>query len=161
MANRLILLRGPSGTGKSTIAKHLVYKFNTNPNTPEGIPGWVESDQFFTDLNGKYHFNIAKLKSAHQWAQLQVERHFLTGVPLVVVSNTFISHWEMESYLELAEEYDYEVVLIRSPGPWKAEVSFKRNKHNVPLDVINRHIRGYRPHPDETEWTDMSIFSNE
>jgi hypothetical protein len=129
-----------------------------NASDAVGLPGWYESDQFFTGLDGIYRFNISKLKVAHQWCQLETERAMLLQVPLVIVSNTFIAHWEMERYLELAEEYRYAVEIVRSPGPWSAELSAKRNKHSVPLDVLKRHVNGYQPHPDETEWSDLSIF---
>lgn len=157
---QLILLRGPSGSGKSTIARSLWRgRFEDDPSfvKTEGSH-WFESDQFFVDEGGKYHFNIAKLSAAHKWNQLQVERAMLHGSPLVIVSNTFIAHWEMERYLELAEEYKYERRLIRTPGPWDAEILFHRNKHNVPMDVLKRHISGYQPHDEDELWTDMSIF---
>jgi len=156
---KLILLRGPSGTGKSTIAKHLIEKYNLDPNKND-VPAWVESDHFFTSVfgDGKYHFNIAKLKNAHQWAQLEAEHGMLIGLGLVIVSNTFIALWEMERYLELAEEYHYAVEIIRSPGPWTVEASAKRNQHSVPLDVLKRHISQYQPSDSEAEWTDLSIF---
>jgi MoxR-like ATPase len=96
---KLCLLRGPSGTGKSTIARHLIEKHNASDAI--GLPGWYESDQFFTGLDGIYRFTISKLKVAHQWCQLETERAMLLQVPLVIVSNTFIAHWEMERYLNL------------------------------------------------------------
>jgi predicted kinase len=148
---RLSLLRGPSGTGKSTIAAHLL--------TSTGYAGsWTESDHFFTGPDGIYRFNLGKLKAAHQWCQLETEHAMLIQASIVIVSNTFIAYWEMERYLELAEEYRYAVEIIRSPGPWSVEHSASRNKHSVPLDVLKRHINSYQPHPDETEWTDLSIF---
>lgn len=153
---KLYLLRGPSGTGKSTVARHLI-AHNTRDHC------WscrhFESDMFFTGDDGIYRFNITKLKTAHQWCQLETERAMLLQVPLVIVSNTFIAYWEMERYLELAEEYRYAVQVVRSPGPWSVESSASRNKHNVPLDVLKRHINGYQPHHEETEWSDLSIFN--
>lgn len=144
---KLFLIRGPSGTGKSTIGKYIA-----GPLLPV-----FETDQFFT-YNGAYKFDVSKLKIAHRWSQLQVERQMFHGKD-VVCANTFIAIWEMEHYLELAEEYKYEVEVIRSPRPWEPDVLFRRNKHNVPMDVIYRHINGYVVYPQETEWTDMSIFA--
>lgn len=155
---KLILLRGPSGTGKSTIASFLERTSSAQNSHIREYAARFESDQFFTGEDRVYRFNIGKLKVAHQWCQLATERAMFLQTPLVIVSNTFISHWEMERYLELAEEYRYEVQIIRSPGPWSPELSARRNKHNVPLDVLKRHVNSYQPHPDETEWSDLSIF---
>ena len=146
---KLILIRGPSGTGKSTIASLL---------SVGGCTPWFEADQFFT-RGAEYKFSASKLKSAHALCHLQTERAMFHSIEPIVVTNTFIAHWEMEAYLELAEEYKYVVEIIRSPGPWDANTLFERNKHSVPLDVVQRHIRGYQPHPDETEWTDLTIFA--
>lgn len=144
---RLILIRGASGTGKSTIAKAI----------GNGITPIFEADQFFTH-NHQYKFDISKIKLAHQLCQIQTERQMYHGTPAIIVCNTFISLWEMESYLEMTEQYKYEPTFIRTPGPWDSETLFKRNKHNVPLDVIKRHINGYQPHEKEIVWSDMSVF---
>lgn len=155
---KLCLIRGPSGTGKSTIAREI----HGRESNRCGKVYHYESDQFFVDEHtGTYRFNVAKLSAAHKWNQLQVERAMLHESPIIIVSNTFIAHWEMEHYMELAEEYRYEVQIIRSPGPWSVENSAMRNKHSVPLDVLKRHINSYQPHDTETEWTDMSIFQHE
>lgn len=152
---KLILLRGPSGSGKSTIAREI----HGRESNHCGKVYHYESDQFFVDEHtGTYRFNVAKLSAAHKWNQLQVERAMLHESSIVVISNTFIAHWEMERYLELAEEYHYDTQLIRTPGPWDIMTLFERNKHNVPLDVIKRHVNGYQPHENDELWTDMSIF---
>jgi predicted kinase len=166
---RLVIIRGPSGTGKSTIAAAVVRNAEVDKANKwnPAIYGeklcslrtsFHETDQFFTDSNGVYYFHLDKLKRAHNWNQLQVERSMLHCTEVVIVANTFIALWEMEHYLELAEIYDYDVEIIRTPGPWDADVLFERNAHDVPLDVIRRHIAQYAPTEEETEWTDLSIF---
>jgi len=150
---KLILLRGPSGSGKSTIARHLGQR--------DGVRSSVhETDQYFMTQDG-YSFDPKKLPRAHAWNQEQVRTQMENGVPLVIVSNTFIKHWEMEPYFKLAGELGYKTEMICTPRPWNANVLLGRNKHNVPLSVIERHISDYQPHLDEHEWTNTSIFPNE
>ncbi len=155
---KLILLRGPSGTGKSTIADYLRLEHNLCSFNDGELSAFHETDQFWVDNLGVYHFQLTKLKDAHKWNQLQTERSMLHGVPLVIVANTFIAHWEMNAYFALAQEYNYRVELIRTPGPWEPDILYNRNKHSVPLDVLRRHVNEYQPYRDEIEWTDMSIF---
>ena len=152
---KLILVRGASGTGKSTISASIILRASQNGDK---LCAFHETDQFFVDEKGEYHFSVSKLGCAHNWNQLQVERSMLHRKEIVVVANTFCALWEMEKYFELAEEYQYDVEIIRTPGPWEPDTLFRRNKHSVPLDVIKRHINGYQPHDKEIVWSDMSIF---
>jgi len=145
MDMKLILLRGPSGTGKSTIANTLSASCH-------------ETDNFFVNEKGVYSFEASLITRAHKWNQQEVRKKMLCKAPLVIVSNTFIKHWEMSPYLNLAKELGYDVKIIRTPGPWQADVLFKRNKHNVPFHVIQRQINSFQPHKDEYVWEDMSVF---
>jgi len=145
---KLIILRGPSGSGKSTLANHL----------SAGVVSVFEADKYFA-YDHDYKFDVDQLGNAHNWCRMGVERQMFHRVELVIVSNTSTTKWEMKPYLELADKYDYEVEIIRTPGPWDAAVLFERNIHNVPLATLEKQINRYKPHEDETEWTDMSIFS--
>lgn len=148
---KLVLLRGPSSTGKSTIASYL-------SSVPGHRVSFHETDKFFVDENGVYRFDANLLAKAHAWNQQEVRMQMLCKTQLVVVSNTFIKRWEMKYYLDLANAFGYEVEIIRTPEPWDAEMLFNRNKHGVPLDTIKRQINKFQPHKDELVWKNMSIF---
>jgi len=156
---KLIIVRGISGSGKSTIARHLASESQSFWETGRhGLP-WFEADEFFIRSSGsKYKFDSSKLSQAHHLCQLKVEHLMFHDVPCVVVSNTSTRIKEMQPYLDLADQYGYEVQIIRSPGPWDPELLHQRNTHSVPLDTLRKQIARYAPHPDEVEWTDMSIF---
>ena len=119
---QLILLRGIPGSGKSTFAKSI-----------GGVH--IEADQFFM-MNGKYNFDITKIKLAHKYCQNQTEAWMKTdGTQVnndkIVVSNTFTQEWEMEPYFKLAEKYGYKtfslIVENRHGGV---------NEHGVPEDKL-------------------------
>jgi len=38
---------------------------------------------------------------------------------------------------------------------------FARNVHSVPIDTLRKQLERYTEHPNETEWSDMTIFSTE
>lgn len=120
----LYIVRGLPGSGKSTFAKSI-----------GGIH--IEADQFFME-NGKYNFDITKIKLAHKYCQNQTEAWMKTdGVQVdntnIVVSNTFTQEWEMEPYFKIAEDFGYRVFTIivenRHGG---------KNIHDVPEDKLEQ-----------------------
>lgn len=118
----LYIVRGVAGAGKSTFAKSI-----------GGVH--IEADQFFM-MNGKYNFDVTKIKLAHKYCQNQTEAWMKTdGLQVsndkIVVSNTFTQEWEMEPYFKLAEKYGYRtfslIVENRHGGV---------NEHGVPEDKL-------------------------
>ena len=120
----LYIVRGIPGSGKSTFAKSI-----------GGIH--IEADQFFME-NGKYNFDITKIKLAHKYCQNQTEAWMKTdGVQVnndkIVVSNTFTQEWEMKPYFELAEKYGYIVFTVIVENRHG-----RKNIHDVPEDKIQQ-----------------------
>jgi predicted kinase len=116
----LFLLRGLPGSGKSTLAKSL-----------GGI--YIEADLYFTNLVGEYEFDATKLKEAHAWCQNAVNVWMRSGLPKVIVSNTFTQEWEMQPYFDLAKEHGYQVysLIVENRHGGVSE-------HNVPQESIDR-----------------------
>lgn len=112
----LKIIRGLPGSGKSTLAK--TFK----------MPHY-EADMFFME-DGEYKFDYGKIKQAHQWCQDQVRKHLSEGQS-VVVSNTFVKEWEMQPYIDMANEFGHEIEIITTKGNWP-------NVHGVPQEVIDR-----------------------
>jgi predicted kinase len=148
----LILLRGPSGSGKSTIANHLLVSDFSDLEV-----SWHEADHFF-GRGDDYKFDASKLSEAHSTCQSDVRKCMEHGYDRIIVSNTSMARWEMNPYLQLAREHAYNVVVLRTPGPWDAEILQARNVHGVPLKTLTKQIAKYQPHEDEQEWTNMAIF---
>jgi predicted kinase len=120
----LYIVRGVPGSGKSTFAKSI-----------GGIH--IEADQFFME-NGKYNFDITKIKLAHKYCKNQTEAWMKTdGVQVnndkIVVSNTFTQEWEMEPYFELAEKYGYRVFSLIVENRHNG-----KNIHDVPEDKLEQ-----------------------
>ena len=115
----LLLIRGVSGSGKSTFAKMLGGKN-------------YEVDHFFYE-NGKYNFNPDRLKEAHEWCRNKVENEMLLENPFIIVSNTFTDPWEMEVYFNLAEEFGYKVTTIIMENRHG-----NSSVHNVPEKTLKR-----------------------
>jgi predicted kinase len=151
---KLIIIRGPSGSGKTTIAasigRHQDYSVS-----------WHEADDFFVGEDGEYHFNPQYLGQAHKSCQDSVRVEMCYERSIIVVSNTSMKRWEMNPYLQLAREFDYDIEVIRTPGPWNAQESFERNLHGVPLTTIEKQIAKYEPYEGEFEWPDITYERRE
>lgn len=119
----LYLLRGLPGSGKSTLAEQLG---GTH----------FETDKYFVDSNGKYNFDVTKLKEAHQWCQDQVSNAMILNHTAdlnntIVVSNTFTQEWEMNAYYEMAKDWGYRVFSLIVENRHNGI-----NQHGVPDDKL-------------------------
>lgn len=99
MSKSLFIVRGVSGSGKTTVAQML----------SEGCFPHYEADMYFYDSDGNYNWKQQDLSKAHKWCQANVETMLSLSLPKVIVSNTFTTEKEMQPYIELAEKYGYTV----------------------------------------------------
>lgn len=114
---KLTLVRGIPGSGKSTYAKSLNSKL-------------VEADQFFIDQDGTYQYDNTLIKDAHNWCKLETKRLLKAGFD-VVVANTFVKNWEMKFYKSLADDMRLKFEVIEMRGNYQ-------NVHGVPDEVVAR-----------------------
>lgn len=121
MTMKLTVMRGVSGSGKSTIAQAL------------GCPVFSADDDMMSD--GVYCFNHLLLNSAHRNTFLRVMECLAQGRSCAV-DNTNTTSWEISPFLSLAAAFEVEVEIIEVRcNPYTAH---NRNKHNVPLETILR-----------------------
>lgn len=90
--------------------------------------GFDEADQFFTDSQGVYRYDITKRAEAHANCLIWTRKAMVGGRP-VVVANTFVRHKEMHPYYELASELDYRLQVIICQALFDSI-------HQVPHEVI-------------------------
>lgn len=112
---KLVILRGKSGSGKSTHAKSL------------NFPNHFEADDYFM-IDGVYCFVPNYLPQAHAQCLQKTKDAMKTGED-IVVANTFTRKWEFEPYIQAAKENGYEVEIKIMTGNYK-------NVHNVPDEVV-------------------------
>lgn len=128
----MYILRGTPGSGKSTLAPKLAMYV-------------VETDDFFINEKGEYHFDLARVPASHAWAVRKVGSIMELVEPLsIAVCDAFIKLETMKPYKELAKKKGYNVVeiLVKS--------SFQ-NVHDIDearMDEIRAEME-YSPWPDK------------
>tara|TARA_Y100000034_G_C6839903_1_gene379861 strand:- start:557 stop:1012 length:456 start_codon:yes stop_codon:yes gene_type:complete len=122
----LILIRGVSGSGKSTFAEEFLY--------PTSLI--ISTDDFFM-VDGEYQFNPELLDENHDKCFKSVESEMKAPqqdiCPNIVVHNTFTQVQEIEPYKELADKYGYNFYTIIVENRHKSN-----SIHNVPDYVISK-----------------------
>lgn len=101
----LILMRGVSGSGKSTVAQ----------NIANATGGTIFSTDDFFMQNGKYVFDQSQISSNHLKNQQRTEAAMARGVSPIIIDNTHTQAWEMKPYYDLATKYGYRIE-IKQPG---------------------------------------------
>lgn len=133
----VILLRGPSGTGKSTLAKQLV-----------GNGVILSTDDYFMN-NGMYDFDPTKLGVNHKKNQDRAEKSMIEGISPIIVDNIFYKEWEMKPYVQLADKYEYEITIKELPIPHideliKRQESRKNINKSIPREILERMINKFK-----------------
>jgi len=116
--NKLFIIRGLPGSGKSTYAKALLANGMVSQH--------LEADEFMTDDQGNYKFDPSILQKCHQQCQMWV-KYYLDKGENVAVANTFTRKWEIVPYTRMG--YTFEVITMT--GEYK-------NIHGVPDQVIKQ-----------------------
>jgi predicted kinase len=142
---RLILMRGVSGSGKSTVAEKL----------QKELGGVIYStDDFFIQDDGRYLFDGSKLQENHQKNKDRTEKAMIEGISPIIIDNTNRAAWEMKDYAILAQKYGYSIE-IRQPGDSDfPEVDFdeimrrqeqrKDQNKSLPPHVIQNMIKNFQ-----------------
>jgi len=143
---KLFISRGVSGSGKSTMSKQL------SDNV-------YSTDEYFM-RDGKYQFDSKLIGKAHKWNQDRVEDAMNKSLSPIVVDNMNRQFWEMKKYVEMANQYGYEVEfhqpdwhpdLYTSEGKWNFDFLKGKNVHDVPDEMLKRMIDTYQYNPTVEE----------
>lgn len=121
--NVLLILRGCSGSGKTSFADFLEFMIDDN------IEICTADDYHMVD--GKYCFKIENLSKAHQWCQDKARTAMKHDVKLVIVANTNCRAKDAKVYEKMAEEHEYKVVSLVVEN-----IDGRKDIHSVPLDVL-------------------------
>lgn len=126
--NRLVIVRGLPGSGKSSFAKK---NFNCLI---------LENDMFHIGM-GKYQYSNGNIKDAISWCYNTCMEALYNGMD-VVVANTFTKKRFVEGYRELALNAGAEFEVYRCVADYG-------NTHNVPKFVLENMRNSFEDWPGE------------
>jgi len=131
---QLIIIRGPSGFGKSTFAEKIQEKLGSDKCDIH------EADNFFYE-DGVYRFDPNLLGKAHQYCRDSVKESLSKG-KTVVVSNTSTRLKEFSDYIKMTELFEATVEVVRMKTRYK-------NTHGVPETKVDQMISRMEAYPGE------------
>lgn len=99
----LCIVRGLPGSGKSEITALL----SENGKYPV-----FSIDDYFTGADGLYHFRHTENHLAYAQCEERCREAMRGGHTKIFLDNVFSMEWEMQPYLEMAEEYGYRVHVL-------------------------------------------------
>ena len=123
----LYIVRGVSGSGKTTYAKELSERYACR---------YFEADMWFVRGDGEYIFDPKELPRAHRWCFDEVYAEMQNG-RTVIVSNTFTRTWEMRNYIEAAVDHGYEIRIITCRGQYQ-------NTHGLSEKDVARQVARFQ-----------------
>lgn len=133
MSKYIVLARGLPGSGKTSLTEMIGVPSVSGIMTR---PVSCSADDFFVDNDGQYNFDPKLLPDAHQSCQDKARNAMQAGKS-VAVHNTFTQRWEMEPYLQMAEEFGYRVIVASVyDGGCDNDTLARRNTHGVPVESI-------------------------
>jgi predicted kinase len=142
---KLIVLRGIPGAGKSTKAKELVGEGIIH-STDDLIESQGDYRKFFSDMISSGNFG--PLSEMHKQNYLNAVNSMESGITTVIIDNTNIRPSEAKNYVESALNLGYSDDNIKfvdiGTGGLLAEQLAERNTHGVPLDKIKSMIQAHQ-----------------
>lgn len=127
----LIIIRGVSGSGKSTFAEWLVDNLLVFENKDRSNREYIrkfEADQWFVD--NQEEWNPRYLHTAHEWCQAEVKKSLQDGY-ITIVSNTTTTKKELQPYVKIATNLGVQYFVLISDSDYN-------NVHGVAKDKVGK-----------------------
>lgn len=153
--NKLILMRGCPGSGKSFLANKLRQEYISN-----GISCSIYSTDNFFIKNGVYIFDPTKIGVYHRRNIKHVSEAMHDKLDVIIVDNTNTVWKELKKYCALALAHDYDVEFVEPETSWKFDIEelVNRNTHGVPRESIQRMLDRYEDQKSiDTKFTMLKL----
>ena len=145
MKKTVIINRAVPGSGKTTITKCILKALEE-----KNISSAIHSTEEYSMENGKYVFDVKKLKDFHDQNLVEFNASLDKKVNVVICDNTNLLPWQSEPYTNLARKYDYQIIFISlDPRDLEKHVLAqqvtieKPDAHSVSREVLKEMIFEY------------------
>lgn len=134
---KLVIIRGHSGSGKSTMAQCIIDSWAKDYGTQAHIT-WEENDKHMINEQGEYDWSIEKVRKAkdkvHQNLLKAIKNSKHKKYPLIIISSVNDSRNFYDQLIDRAVVAGLEVEICRL-------LNFNENIHNVPEEhIINQYV---------------------
>jgi len=154
MAAPVFIMRGISGSGKSTVARQLKEAWDSTiaATNDEKVVSLCEcriisADDYFVGKDGVYSFNPNRLKEAHAWAKESFENCLENPHCAIIVDNTNTRRWEYNHYVVAAEAAGRPVKIIRMVAD--PDVAAARNAHGLTSEMVWKQFNRFEDDPND------------
>lgn len=140
----IVVIRGPQGAGKTTLAKRLCKDFEELTWMSKKKCAHFETDDYFMKDN-VYAWDPNTIAEAHEWCQKEFKKIAKRSdgkYALVVVSNVSYAVRHVDDYAQCIKKGLRPCVVIRLKN-------VHENEHGVPKDVVEAVQAKFEPYPGE------------
>ncbi|KAI9097246.1 hypothetical protein DFS34DRAFT_685902 [Phlyctochytrium arcticum] len=145
-AKRLFIVRGPPGSGKSTLCREVAehYSFGSLPTDPDQLEEFYKkhilctSDLFISSVDQVYRYDFNKLAQKHDENKDRCLAAMKAGISPIVIGNTALQKWEAKPMTE------------------EVELLSVRNRHNIGVDIIKSMLDRW----EGDEWTVDAVLAS-
>lgn len=138
---QIIVLRGLPGSGKTTLANHIL---SANENDSDIIV--LSTDDRITTPRGQYMWSGKYLHLSHSLNKEMCREAMNRQYGTIIIDNTNTTAREIKPYFDLAKEFGYQFSLLEPATKWKNNPveCAKKNKHGVSQKIIEKMLARYQ-----------------
>ena len=117
----MYIIRGVPGSGKTSLAEILERDL---------LAIVCEADDYFYNEDNEYVYDKSQINEAHKYCFDKVHKTMMKRGN-VIISNTSSEEWELQKYIDLANDFGYDIQIITLQSTFS-------NIHDVPREVLDK-----------------------